>query len=110
MDSLTRSDVAEYNAVSMIVFESELVPPDAFVAVIPLLSGFLAVQHLDPELRHDGRRLVLATRLIATVRRSVVSLLFRFRFRRIARLSAGVDLKDSLGPLACFGHHLLRLP
>ncbi|GAW37183.1 ccdB protein [Roseovarius sp. A-2] len=70
MDTLTRFDVAEYNGVSMVVVESDLLPPDASIVVIPLLSGYPAVRHLNPELQHDGRRLVLATRLIAAVRRS----------------------------------------
>lgn len=38
--------------------------------VIPLLSGYPALRHLNPELQHDGRRLIVATRLIAAVRRS----------------------------------------
>ena len=70
MDTLMRFDVAEYNGVSMVVIESDLLPPDASVIVIPLLSDYPAVRHLNPELHHDGRRLVLATRLIAAVRRS----------------------------------------
>ena len=70
MDHLTRFDVAEYNGVSMVVVESDLLPPDPAVVVIPLLSGYPAVRHLNPELGHDGKRLILATRLIAAVRRS----------------------------------------
>jgi len=70
MDALTRFDVAEYNGVSMVVVESDLLPPDASIVVIPLLSGYPAVRHLNPELLHDGRYLVLATRLIAAVRRT----------------------------------------
>jgi toxin CcdB len=70
MDTLTRFDVAEYNGVSMVVVESDLLPLDASIVVIPLLSGYPAVRHLNPELQHDGSRLVLATRLIAAVRRS----------------------------------------
>ena len=70
MDHLTRFDVAEYNGVSMVVVESDLLPPDPSVVVIPLLSGYPAVRHLNPELQHDGRLLILATRLIAAVRRS----------------------------------------
>jgi toxin CcdB len=70
MDALTRFDVAEYNGVSMVVVESDLLPPDASIVVIPLLSGYPAVRHLNPELQIDGRCLVLATRLIAAVRRS----------------------------------------
>lgn len=54
----------------MVVVESDLLPPDASVVVIPLLSGYPAVQYLNPELQHDGRCLVLATRLIAGVRRA----------------------------------------
>ena len=70
MEELSRFDVAEYNGVLMVVVESELLPPDPAVVVIPLLSGYPAVRHLNPELRHDGKRLVLATRLIAAVRRA----------------------------------------
>lgn len=70
MEQLSRHDVAEYKGVSMVVVESDLLPPDPAVVVIPLLSGYPAVRHLNPELQHDGRRLVLATRLIAAVRRS----------------------------------------
>jgi toxin CcdB len=70
MDALTRFDVAEYNGVSMVVVESDLLPPDTSVVVIPLLSGYPAVRYLNPELEHNGRRLILATRLIAAVRRS----------------------------------------
>lgn len=72
MDSLIRFDVAEYNGVSMVVVESDLLPPDPSIVVIPLLSDYPAVRYLNPELQHDGRRLVLATRLIAAVRRSAV--------------------------------------
>lgn len=70
MGSLTRFDVAEYNGVSMVVVESDLLPPDTSVVVIPLLSGYPAVRHLNPEIQLNGRLLILATRLIAAVRRS----------------------------------------
>ena len=54
----------------MVVVESDLLPPDPAVVVIPLLSDYPAVKDLNPELLLDGRRWVLATRLIAAVRRS----------------------------------------
>lgn len=54
----------------MVVVESDLLPPDPSVVVIPLLPDYPAVRQLNPEIRHDGRTLVLATRLIAAVRRS----------------------------------------
>jgi toxin CcdB len=70
VEHLTRYDVAEYNGVSMVVVESDLLPPDPAVVVIPLLPDYPAVERLNPEIVHDGRRLILATRLIAAVRRS----------------------------------------
>jgi toxin CcdB len=72
MATLTRFDVAEYKGISMVVVESDLLPTDASIVVIPLLSDYPAVRHLNPELEHDGRHLVLATRLIAAVRRSAL--------------------------------------
>ncbi len=70
MERLTRYDVAQYNGVSMVVVESDLLPPDPAVVVIPLLADYPAVKDLNPEVLHDGQRFVLATRLIAAVRRS----------------------------------------
>ena len=40
------------------------------MVVIPLLADYPAVKDLNPVLVHDGQRWVLATRLIAAVRRS----------------------------------------
>ncbi|MBW4985717.1 CcdB family protein [Mameliella sp. CS4] len=70
MEGLSRFDVAEYAGVSMVVVESDLLPPDPAVVVIPLLAGYPAVRHLNPGIRHKGQDLILATRLIAAVRRS----------------------------------------
>ncbi|MCL4757565.1 MAG: CcdB family protein [Rhodocyclaceae bacterium] len=54
----------------MVVVESDLLPPDPVVVVIPLLPDYPAVKDLNPEVLHDGKRLIVATRLIAAVRRS----------------------------------------
>ena len=70
MERLTRYDVAEYKGVTMVVVEGDLLPPDPAVVVIPLLRDYPAVKGLNPEILHDGERLVLATRLIAAVRRT----------------------------------------
>lgn len=70
MDELTRFDIAEYGGVAMVVVESDLLPPDPAVVVIPLLPDYPAIRHLNPVIQHDGQGLVLATRLIAAVRRS----------------------------------------
>lgn len=70
MEPLTRYDVAEYRGVAMVVVESDLLPPDPAVVVIPLLPDYPAVRQLNPEIRHEGKTLILATRLIAAVRRS----------------------------------------
>lgn len=72
MAPLTRYDVAEYGGVSMVVVESDLLPPDPAVVVIPLLPDYPAVRYLNPEIAHGGQRLILATRLIAAVRRDAL--------------------------------------
>jgi len=72
MDALRRFDVAEYRGVSMAVVESGLLPPDPAVVVIPLLPDYPAVAQLNPMILHADRELVLATRLIAAVRRSAL--------------------------------------
>ncbi len=70
MEELNRFDVAEYNGVYMVVIESDLLPPDPSVVVIPLLPNYPSVRFLNPVLEHEGRPLVLATRLITAVRRA----------------------------------------
>ena len=70
MERLTRYDVAEYQGVKMVVIESDLLPPDPAVVVIPLLDDYPAVKDLNPELLLEGKGWVLATRLIAAVRRT----------------------------------------
>lgn len=54
----------------MVVVESDLLPADASVVIIPLLNDYPAVRILSPEIEFGGRTLVLATRLIGGVRRS----------------------------------------
>lgn len=70
MDQLTRYDVAVYNGILMVVVESDLLPPDPAVVIIPLLSDYPAIMHLNPTIQFEGRSFTLATRLIAAVRRS----------------------------------------
>lgn len=56
----------------MVVIESDLLPPDPAIVVIPLLADYPAVKHLNPEILFAGQELVLATRLISAVRRSTL--------------------------------------
>ena len=72
MEHLNRYSVAEYKGVAMVVVESDHLPPDPAVVVIPLLPDYPAVKGLNPEILYDGKRLILATRLIAAVRRANV--------------------------------------
>jgi toxin CcdB len=72
MEGLRRFDVAEHAGVLMVVVESELLPPDAAVVVIPILPDYPAVWGLNPRIDHDGTSYVLATRLIAAVRRAAL--------------------------------------
>ncbi len=70
METLNRFDIAEHRGVAMLVVESDFLPPDPAVVVIPLLPDYPAVKFLNPEIIHGEQRLVLATRLIAAVRRA----------------------------------------
>lgn len=70
MESLKRFDVAEVGGVAVVVIESDLIPPDTAIVVIPLLPDYPAVRYLNPVLRFEDREFVLATRLIAAVHRS----------------------------------------
>lgn len=70
MEQLSRFDVAQYQGVMMVVVESDLLPPDPAIVVIPLLPDYPAVKLLNPEIEVNGMHLVIATRLIAAVRRS----------------------------------------
>ncbi len=70
MERLNRFDIVTHGDLAMVVVESELLPPDPAVVVIPLLSDYPAVPMLNPLIRFEGREQVLATRLIASVRRN----------------------------------------
>jgi toxin CcdB len=54
------------------VVDSDHVPPDPSVVVIPLLHDAPAVRQLNPEIVHDGRRFILATWLMSALRRTSV--------------------------------------
>ncbi|MFY8014533.1 MAG: hypothetical protein ACOVN3_03735 [Limnohabitans sp.] len=54
MERLTRYDVADYNGVKMVVIDSNLLPPDPAVVVIPLLADYPAVKNLNPVLTLEG--------------------------------------------------------
>lgn len=83
MAELTRFDVAEYNGILMVVVESDLLPPDTSVVVVPLLGDYPAVRVLNPEIEFAGQPMVLATRLIGGVRRS--------RLRRVGTVAGHGD-------------------
>jgi toxin CcdB len=70
MERLNRFDIAVHRDVAMVVVESELLPPDPAIVVIPLLRDYPAVRYLNPSIRIGKDQLVLATRLIGAVRHS----------------------------------------
>ncbi len=72
MDRLSRFDVATFRDVRVVIVESDLLPADPAVVVVPLLPDYPAIRHLNPEILHHGTRLILATRLIAAVRRTAL--------------------------------------
>ena len=72
MEGLRRFDVALSGGIAMVVVESELLPPAPSVVVIPLLADYPAVTLLNPVIPFAGRELILATRLITSVRRGAI--------------------------------------
>lgn len=70
MEQLRRFDIAVHREVAMVVVESELLPPDPAVIVIPLLRNYPTVLHLNPTIQIGEEPFILATRLIGAVRRS----------------------------------------
>lgn len=72
METLKRFDVVEHDNLAMVVIESDLLPPDPAVVVIPLLPDYPVVNLLNPEIVIGERELILATRLITAVRRNAV--------------------------------------
>lgn len=72
METLKAYDVAQYDSVKMVIAESDLLPPDPAIVVIPLLSDYPVIQWLNPIIDFDGQNFVLATRLITSVRRQAL--------------------------------------
>ena len=70
MEDLKRFDIAAYGDVLMVVVESDLLPPDPAIVVIPLLRDYPVVSRLNPVIHLGAAGYVLATRLIAAVRRA----------------------------------------
>ncbi|MCX7558688.1 CcdB family protein [Sulfitobacter sp. F26204] len=85
MESLNRFDIAAYGDVLMVVVEGDLLPPDPAVVVMPLLRDYPAVSRLNPVIRVGEAELILATRLIAAVRRA-----------RLRRVGIAVDSGDEI--------------
>ena len=70
MARLSRFDVIEHSGGLLVVIESDLLPDDSSVVVIPLVPDYPVIRHLNPEIDFRGERLILATRLIGPVLRS----------------------------------------
>jgi toxin CcdB len=70
LEELTRFDTATYAGIDLVVVESQLLPPDPIVVIIPLLQDYPAVSRLNPKITLNGRQLFLATRLITSVSRA----------------------------------------
>ena len=70
MARLNRFDVIEHSGGLLVVIESDLLPEDSSVVIIPLIPKYPSIRHLNPEILFQGKRFVLATRLIGPVLRS----------------------------------------
>ena len=54
----------------MVIVESDFLPPEPAIVVIPILRDYPVARLLNPTIQHDGTYYVLATRLITAARRS----------------------------------------
>lgn len=68
---MNQFDVIEISGTLGVVVESDLLSPTKTVVAIPLLRDYPADRLLNPTLKIDGVSYVLATRLIASIPKSV---------------------------------------
>ena len=83
MEELRPFDIATDGRTLYVVVESPLLPPDPSVVTIPLLDSYPGVARLNPTIEFDGEIYMLATRLIAGLRRS--------RLRRVGSVAGQSD-------------------
>lgn len=72
MEAIATYDIVSFGDQFMVVVESDLLPPDTAIVVIPLIRGYPAVSKLNPTIQFQQDQYVLATRMIASVRRASV--------------------------------------
>lgn len=69
MERLSRYDIVRFRDQYAVVVESDLLAPDDVIVCVPLVKDYPAVVGLNPVIDVEGAPCVLATRLIASVRR-----------------------------------------
>jgi len=72
VEAIATYDIVRFGDQLMVVVESDLLPPDTAIVVIPLIREYPAVSKLNPTIHFQQDPYVLATRLIASVRRARV--------------------------------------
>ncbi|MBV7407367.1 CcdB family protein [Maritimibacter sp. DP1N21-5] len=73
MEEISRFDIVEAGGTLYVVVESDILPPDNAVVVIPLLRGYPGLPRLNPTIAFKGDTYVLATRLIVAVVRPALT-------------------------------------
>ena len=73
MDGLKRNDVVLYRNTFFVIAESDLLPADLGIVTIPLLREYPRIPWLNPTIIFQDETLVLATRMIAALRRTSLS-------------------------------------
>ncbi len=72
MEELETYDIVSVRDQLAVVIESDLLPPDDAIVVIPLFRDYPAITKLNPTIGFCDDAFVLATRMIASVRRNTV--------------------------------------
>lgn len=70
MEALETYDIVSVGKQFAVVIESDLLPPDHSIVVIPLFRDYPAITKLNPTIRLGDDDFILATRMIASIRRS----------------------------------------
>lgn len=73
MEEISRFDIVEAGGTLYVVVESDILPPDTSVVVVPLLKGYPALPRLNPVIAFEGETYILATRLIVAVIRPALT-------------------------------------
>lgn len=82
MEELETYDIVSVRNQLAVVIESDLLPPDDAIVVIPLFRDYPAITKLNPTIHFADDAFILATRMIASIRRTTAKKVGSARHQR----------------------------